>query len=495
MTANLTPEMQLLLRRRLQQKKGDGAIPRRAGARDRFPLSLAQQRLWTQYRQQPESTAYNVVKGYRFGGDGQPPVDLPLLESCFNQVVQRHESLRTVFREEGGQAMQVVLPSLHVTMHYVDARGSGIDMAQQWADREADTPFDLERGPLLRLRAVQIDERSFAVLVSLHHIIFDGWSSGVFLDDMTAFYRGAVTGAAPSLAPLPIQYGDYAAWQREQVLGEAGEAEMRFWRLQLGDAAPLTFASDRPRPLVPSGRGGSVQFAFSKELSEALVAFSRRENVTTFMLVLAAYYVLLARISGSEQLLVGTLMAGRQRKETERLIGYLVNTLVLRGDVSGQPAFRELLQRVRESALAAFAHQEFPYERLADELRPDGTPLVQAMLIVHNWKKHSHVEDGFHMSTVAATRQTSRFDLSLGLEELDTWCGSLEYATDLFDESTARGLVAQFEQILTTVILSREDGEGSPSDGAHPVLRQGILRPSTRAQDDSNPEVLLAAHS
>ncbi|HEX6087527.1 MAG TPA: condensation domain-containing protein [Thermoanaerobaculia bacterium] len=444
----LSPEMQLLLRRRLQEKKGDGSIPRRAGPRDRFPLSLGQQRLWTLYRQQPESTAYNVVKGYRFGGDGQPPVDLPLLERCFNAVVQRHESLRTVFRaEHGGDVMQVVLPSLHVPLHYVDGRSSDVDVAQQWADREAGTPFDLERGPLLRLRAVQIDGQSFAVLMSMHHIIFDGWSSGVFIDDMTAFFRGL------SLEPLPIQYGDYAAWQREQTSGDAGNAGMRFWREQLGGAKPLALPVDRPRPLVPTGGGGTVEFAFPKELSDALNALGRREGVTMFMLFLAAYYVLLGRLSGSDDVLVGTLMAGRQRKETERLIGYLINTLVLRGDLSGSPAFPELLARVRESSLAAHAHQEFPYERLADELRPDGEPLVQALLIVHNWKKHSRVEGGFHMQSVVATRHTSRFDLSLGLEETETWCGSLDYATDLFDESTARGFVARFEQILRSEVL------------------------------------------
>lgn len=444
----LSPEMQLLLRRRLQEKKGDGSIPRRAGLRDRFPLSLGQQRLWTLYRQQPESTAYNVVKGYRFGGDGQPPVDLPLLERCFNAVVQRHESLRTVFRaENGGDVMQVVLPSLHVPLYYVDGRSSDVDVAQQWADREANTPFDLERGPLLRLRAVQIDGQSFAVLMSMHHIVFDGWSSGVFIDDMTAFFRGL------SLEPLPIQYGDYAAWQREQTSGDAGHAGMRFWREQLGGAKSLALPVDRPRPLVPTGGGGTVEFAFTRELSDALNALGRREGVTMFMLFLAAYYVLLGRLSGSDDVLVGTLMAGRQRKETERLIGYLINTLVLRGDLSGNPAFSELLARVRESSLAAHAHQEFPYERLADELRPDGEPLVQALLIVHNWKKHSHVEGGFHMQSVVATRHTSRFDLSLGLEETETWCGSLDYATDLFDESTARGFVAQFEQILRSEVL------------------------------------------
>lgn len=454
-TMTLSPEMQLLLRRRLQAKKGDGSIPRRAGARDRFPLSLAQQRLWTLYRQQPEATAYNVVKGYRFGGEGQPPVDLPLLERCFNAVVQRHESLRTVFRaENGGEVMQIVLPSLHVTLHTVDGRHSGLDLAQQWADREACTPFDLERGPLLRLRAVQIDEQSFAVLMSMHHIIFDGWSSGVFIDDMTAFYQSFVTGGASSLAPLPIQYGDYATWQRQQVSGEAGQAALRFWREHLADAKPLALPVDRPRPPVATSGGGSVQFAFTQELSDALNALGRREGVTMFMLFLAAYYVLLARISGSDDVLVGTLMAGRQRKETERLIGYLVNTLVLRGDLSGNPTFRALLMRVRESSLAAHAHQEFPYERLAAELRPDGEPLVQAMLIVHNWKKYTEIEGGFHMASVVATRQTSRFDLSLGLEEKETWCGSIDYATDIFDESTVRSFVAQLEQLLASFVAN-----------------------------------------
>ncbi|HEX9986179.1 MAG TPA: condensation domain-containing protein [Thermoanaerobaculia bacterium] len=447
--------MHLLLRRKLQEKKGDGSIPRRAGARDRFPLSLAQQRLWTLYRQQPESAAYNVVKGYRFGGDGQPPVDLLLLERCFNAVVQRHESLRTVFRiGDGGEVMQVVLPSLHVTLHSVDGRASGLAAAQEWADREAATPFDLERGPLLRLRAVQIDEQSFAVIMSMHHIIFDGWSSGVFVDDMTAFYQSFTTGGASSLAPLPIQYGDYAAWQREQNSGAAGNAEMRFWREHLGDAKPLALPLDRPRPAVATGGGDSVQFAFTRELSDGLNALSRREGVTMFMLFLTAWYVLLARISGSDDVLVGTLMAGRQRKETERLIGYLVNTLVLRGDLSGNPTFRELLARVRESSLTAHAHQEFPYERLAAELRPNGEPLVQAMLIVHNWKKATEIEDGFHMQSVVASRRMSRFDLSLGLEEIDTWCGSLDYATDIFDESTAVRLVAQLEQLLASIVTN-----------------------------------------
>jgi non-ribosomal peptide synthetase component F len=474
--ATLSPEMQQLLRRKLQQKKSDAVIPRREGARDRFPLSLAQRRLWSLYRQQPESTAYNVVKGYRFGGDGQPPVDLPLLERCFNAVVQRHESLRTVFRAEGGQPMQIVLPSLHVPLQYIDGRTSVEDEAQKWADLEANTPFDLERGPLLRLRAIQIDERSFAVLMSMHHIVFDGWSSGVFLDDMTAFYR-ASAGGAPPLEPLPIQYGDYAAWQREQLSGEAGEAQLRFWRQHLGAATPLALPGDRPRPLVPTGAGGSVQFAFSRELSDALNALSRREGVTMFMLFLAAYYVLLARISGNEQVLVGTLMAGRQRKETERLIGYLVNTLVLRGDLSGNPSFRELLARVRESSLAAHAHQDFPYERLVEELRPDGvTPLVQAMLIVHNWKKATEVEDGFHMQQVVATRRTSRFDLSLGLEETTTWCGSLEYAADLFDESTVRGLIAQLEQLLASIA----------ADPEMPVIANTV--------NETASEVHLAAH-
>ncbi len=462
----LSPDMQLLLRRRLQQKNGDGSIPRRAGARDRFPLSLGQQRLWTLYRQQPQSTAYNVVKGYRFGGEGQPAVDLPLLERCFNAVVQRHESLRTVFRaDDGGQVMQHVLPSLQVPLQYIDGRNSDAQVAQRWADHDANTPFDLGAGPLLRLRAVQLDELSFAVLVSLPHIIFDGWSSGVLIDDMTAFYQAFATGGASSLAPLPIQYGDYAAWQRKQVEGDAGAAQLRFWREHLGGVQPLALPVDRPRPLLASGGGGSVQFGFSKELSDALNALSRREGVTMFMLFLAAYYVLLARISGSEDVLVGTLMAGRQRSETERLIGYLINTLVLRGDLSGNPTFRELLARVRESSLAAHAHQEFPYERLADELRPDGQPLVQAMLIVHNWKKHTEIEGGFHMQSVVATRSTSRFDLSLGLEEKETWCGSLEYATDLFDESTVRNLIAQFEGLLASFAA------------------------------DPNSEVLLAAHS
>ncbi|HEY6138559.1 MAG TPA: condensation domain-containing protein [Thermoanaerobaculia bacterium] len=456
MTA-LSPEVQQRLRLTLQMKKQDGAIPRRPGARDRFPLSFSQERLWRLYRQQPRSTAYNVVKGYILGGDGQPPLDLPLLERCFNDVVARHESLRTVFRAEEGVPMQIVLPSLHVPLQYVDGRASAADEAQRWADLEAETPFDLERGPLLRLRVVQLDELRFAVLMSMHHIVFDGWSSGVFVDDMTAFYQAHAAGTAPPLAPLPIQYTDYAAWQRERFSGAALEAELRFWREHLGDVRPLALPADRPRPPIPSDGGGTVQFTFSRELSDALNALARREGVTMFMLFLAAYDVLLSRVSGSDNVLAGTIMAGRHRRETERLIGFFVNTVVLRGDLSGDPPFRNLLGRVRESSLAAHAHQEFPFERLADELRPDGrTPLVQAMFVVHNWKKPSMIEGGFHSESICATRRTSRFDLSLGLEEKSTWCGSLEYATDLFDEATAQWMVARLERILAAVAANPE---------------------------------------
>ncbi len=455
--ATLSPEVQHRLQRKLQQKKINASIPRRSGTSDRFPLSFAQQRLWFLDRLQPGSTAYNIVEGFRLGGDGQPPLDLQLLERCFNEVVQRHESLRTVFRVENGEPLQIVLSSLHVPLHYVDARGAAVDervdAAQQWADFEASTPFDLEQGPLLRVRAVQLDELRFAVLLTVHQIICDGGSTRNLVEEMSSLDLGYEAATAPSLPELPIQYADYTLWQREQLAGDALEAQLRFWREHLGEVEPLELPADHARPLEPTGAGGVVHFGLPRELSAALVALSRREGVTMFMLFLAAYSVLLSRITGSRNVLVGTAMAGRQRQETEPLIGFFVNTVVLRGDLSGNPSFRELLVRVREASLAAHAHQEFPFERLIEELRPDrSTPLVQAMFVVQSSTKAAEARGGIAVQPLHATRHTARFDLSLGLEEKDTWCGSMEYSTDLFDEETIRRMLAQFEQLLASVV-------------------------------------------
>jgi amino acid adenylation domain-containing protein len=455
--ATLSPEVQQQLRRKLQQKKTEAAIPRRSGTGDRFPLSFAQQRLWFLDRLQPGSTAYNVVEGHRIGGEGQPPLDLQLLQRCFDAVVTRHEILRTVFRVENGEPVQVVLPALGVPLQYVDARGAAGDPAQEWADIEASTPFDLERGPLVRVRVVRLDDLRYGLLIAMHHIVCDGWSSRIFIEEMAALYEAFATGREPALPALPIQYADYAAWQRQQLSGDALDAQLRFWREHLADAEPLELPGDRPRPLEPTGGGGTVQFTFPSELSEALVALSRREGVTMFMLFLAAYYVLLSRLTGSKTVLAGTVMAGRQRQETERLIGFFVNTVVLRGDLSGDPSFRELLARVRETSLAAHAHQEFPFERIVEELRPDRTtPLLQAMFVVQSSMKTDEGNTGFALEPVHATRRTSRFDLSLGLEEKESWCGSLEYATDLFDEETARRLVAHLEQLLASAVANPE---------------------------------------
>ncbi|HEV7516669.1 MAG TPA: amino acid adenylation domain-containing protein, partial [Thermoanaerobaculia bacterium] len=332
-------------------------------------LSFAQERLWFLDQLEPDSAAYNLP--FAVGLDGR--LDRPAFAAAWSEIVRRHEALRTTFAMGAEGPVQVVAPPSPSALPEVDLTGLGEELRRQEAQRlgeeEAERPFDLTRGPLLRVALLRLGGESFLVLVNQHHIISDGWSIGVLVQELGALYGAFVLGHPSPLPELPIQYPDYAAWQRGWLAAEVLDRQLAYWRGRLAGApAPLELPADRPRPAVQSFRGGRLAVELP---AESLRSLARRHGVTSFMALVAGATSLLSRLTGEEDLAIGSPIAGRGRTETENLIGFFVNTLVIRSDLSGNPSFRELIRRVRETSLAAFAHQELPFERLAAELNPE----------------------------------------------------------------------------------------------------------------------------
>jgi len=336
-----------------------------------FPTSFAQQRLWFFDELERASSVYNIPSAFRLTG----PLNVAALEQSLNEIVRRHETLRTTFAVEDGQPMQVIAPALAVTLGVVNLRELGkIEReaeARRLAAEEAQRPFDLAHGLLVRLSLLRLDEEDHVLLLTMHHVVSDGWSMEVFFRELSVLYE-AFSARKPSPLPeLPIQYADFAVWQREWLRGEVLQAQLFYWRKQLdGAPAVINLPSDRHRPALQSYRGERQSFELSKELTHGLKALSRKEDVTLFMALLAGFQTLLHRYTGQDDIAVGSPIANRNRAEIEGLIGFFVNTLVLRTDLSGNPSFQELLRRIREVALAAYAHQDLPFEKLVEELQP-----------------------------------------------------------------------------------------------------------------------------
>ncbi|MBV9773819.1 MAG: AMP-binding protein, partial [Gemmatimonadetes bacterium] len=358
-------------------------IERAPRGRD-LPLSFAQQRLWLVDRLEPGSAAYNMPYALRLGGGLDPGA----LRGSVDALVERHETLRTVFAERGGVPMQVVHPSLRVALPTLDLadlpEAERERAAERLAQEEALRPFDLARGPLLRSTLLRLGAEEHVLLFTLHHIVSDGWSMEVLVREVSALYEGLRRGGGARLPELPVQYADYAIWQREQLGGEVLEAQLTYWRERLADAPPLLeIPTDRPRTAERSARAKSHDFTLPARVSQGLRALSRREGATLFMALLAAWQALLSKYAGQEDVVVGTPIAGRTRRETEGLIGFFVNMLALRADLEGDPTWAELVGRVREAALGAYAHQELPFERLVEELGVERsltyTPVFQAI--------------------------------------------------------------------------------------------------------------------
>ncbi|HEX8272438.1 MAG TPA: amino acid adenylation domain-containing protein [Longimicrobiaceae bacterium] len=421
-----------------------------------FPLSFAQQRLWFVDQMEPGSTAYNITGAYHLRGR----LDAAALGRALDEVRRRHESLRTVFRVRGGEPVQVVLPWRPAPLPVRDVAGAPRVEQEAEADRRvaemAETRFDLAEGPLLRAELVSFGPEEHVFTFGMHHIVSDGWSMGVFNRELRTLYEAFAAGLPSPLPEPEIQYADFAVWQREQLSGEALERQVAFWRDALRDAPVLDLPGDRPRPPVQTFAGATHELRFPRALADRLRALGERERATPFMVLMAAWQLLLARWSGQDDVVVGTPVAGRNRREIEGLIGFFVNTLAIRADLSGRPGFRELVRRVREAAFGAFAHQDLPFEKIVEELKPERDPsrppLFQVVFALQNAPGDAMRSPGLEWSGWGGEGRTAKYDLSLVLVETkDGLAGVLEYNTDLFDRATAERMGAELGIVLEAV--------------------------------------------
>jgi amino acid adenylation domain-containing protein len=444
------------------RRGGEGLPPLRPVPRTgNVPLSYAQQRLWFFEQFQPETSVYTQATAVRLSGE----LDVEALRRTLSEIVARHEVLRTTFAVVAGEAIQVIGPPADLPLPVTDLGHLPDDEreAEVLARAAAETArgFDLERGPLLRLGLLRLGAREHVLLFACHHIVSDGWSIGVFLSELSALYPAFRAGLPSPLPALPVQYADYAAWQRAWLQDEVFDRQLAYWRNQLADLPILAVPTDRPRPAVQSFRGATLTFDLPADLSEALAALSRREGVTLFMTLMAAFQALLTRHSGQRDFGVGTPTAGRTRAETEGLIGFFVNTLVIRADLSGDPTFRELLGRVRRAALGAFDHQDLPFERLVADLRlqrdPGRSPLFQVMFALQNVPAAGLDLPGLEVNRLDTEEVATAFDLSLDLRETDDGlAGRCEYSTDLFDAVTVARLLGHYQRLLASAVADPE---------------------------------------
>jgi amino acid adenylation domain-containing protein len=442
-----------------------------------LPLSFAQQRLWFLDRLLPDKTVYNIPSAWRLQGR----FDASMLQRSLDELVARHETLRTRFAVIEGEPVQVITPPYPGALLRTDL--SAMPLAEREArsrqifDTEAHRPFDLETGPVLRAQLLCMTDDEHLLLLNLHHIASDGWSMGVFCRELAVAYGAFTAGREPELPTLPIQYADYAVWQREQLQGEVFERQLAYWRAQLADLSILELPTDRPRSPMQSYRGARVAFDLPAPLIQGLKMLGRQEGATLYMTLLAAFQALLARYSGQEDIAVGAPIAGRTRNELEGLIGFFVNTLVLRTDLSGNPKFCDLLTRVRESALQAYEHQDVPFERLVEELKPerDGSrsPLFQVMFALQNTSEATLALQGVEVSPLALPGHSAKFDLTLTLTEgVAGLHGEFEYASDLFDASTIERMAGHFTTLL----------EGIVAEPQTPIGELPLLTPAERHQ-------------
>ena len=424
---------------------------------DDSPLSFAQARLWFLDQLEPNSSVYNVPSGMRLKG----LLNVGALEQSINEIVRRHEVLRTSFSMVEGEAVQIISPSLALALPIVElSHLPEVEReaeAQRVAEEEVRRPFDLGQGPLLRAKLVRLGDDDHVLLVTMHHIVSDGWSMGVFFRELSILYEAFSKGKPSTLAVLPIQYVDYAVWQRDWLKGEILDTQLSYWKRQLENIPTLQLPTDRRRPTVQSYRGAGQSLELSKALPDQVKALSRKEGTTLFMTLLAAFQTLLYRYTGQDDIAVGSPMAGRTRTEIEGLIGFFVNTLVLRGDLSGNPTFRELLARVRKVAVEAYAHQDVPFEKLVEELQPQRnlshSPLFQVMFVFQNAPATALEFQGLSMSPMINGSDTAKFDLTLSIrEESGGLRGDLQYNTDLFDRSTVERMLNHFENLLKGIV-------------------------------------------
>jgi amino acid adenylation domain-containing protein len=426
--------------------------------RDReLPLSFAQQRLWILEQLAPDT--YNEHSAIRLRGT----LNVSALEQSLNEIIRRHEILRTTFVAVDGRPAQTIAASLTLPLPLIDlrhlTRTGAEEQVVRLAVEERRRSFDLTQGPLLRVTLLRPGEDEHVVLLSLHHIVFDGWSNAILIQEAATLYE-AFSGGLPSPLPdLPVQYADFAVWQRQWLQNEILDAHLAYWKKQL-DGAPiaLQLPLDRPKPQIPTLRGASLPLRFPAALADDLRVLSRQEGVTLFMTLLTIFKILLYSYSGQDDIVVGTNVANRTRGETEKLIGFFVNLLVLRTDLSGAPSFRDLLSRVREVTLKALAHQDLPFEKLVGELKldrgSDHTPLVQAVMQLHTAPRVALELSGLTQEFLEIGIETVPFDLVLNMAETDDGLvGAWLYNTDLFEAGTIARMAGRFELLLNQLVV------------------------------------------
>ncbi|MBV9792209.1 MAG: amino acid adenylation domain-containing protein, partial [Chloroflexi bacterium] len=432
---------------------------------ENLPLSFAQQRLWFLDQLIPNSPFYNLPIAVRLTGW----LDLALLEDSFNECMRRHESLRTTFAgyPQGaapgvdGQPIQVIAPELSLPLPIVDLQALSETeqeaQVRQLSAEEARRPFDLTRGPLVRVTLLRLDPTEHVLLLTMHHIISDGWSLGVFVNELATLYGDRAADRDSALPELPVQYADFALWQRAWLSGGVLATQIDYWKQQLADLPVLDLPTDRPRPAIQSFRGAAQRFTLPAPLTQSLKTLSQREGVTLFMTLLAGFQTLLSRYSGQPDIAVGSPIANRTHAALEGLIGFFVNTLVLRTDLSGAASVHDALRRVRDVCLQAYAHQDVPFEMLVDELQPERdmsrNPLFQVMFVLQNTPLPAIELPGLSLSQIPASSATAKFDLWLSMTEGDEELfGTLEYNTDLFDDATIARLLGHFETLLQSFV-------------------------------------------
>jgi len=472
--------MALLLEEAGIEDAGPEAIrPRPPGAR--VPLTFSQKRIWFLEQLEPETRIYNDVAGLRLTGE----LDRAAMEAAVRGVVERHEALRTVFVEESGEPHQVVLDDHRVRLDFHDLshlpEEDRLAAVRRIADEVTYVPFDLVRGPLLRPALLRLGERDHALLLALHHIVFDGWSQGVFWRELVTLYNAAREGRPSPLPPVPLQYGDFAVWQQEHLAAGALERQMAHWKERLrGAPALIGLPTDRPRPAEQTYRGAAYDFALPEGVGNGLNALAQREGATLFMVLAAGLASLLSRYAGEDDVVIGSPIANRNRPELEGVVGLFANTLAVRTDLSGDPSFRELLGRVRDTVFDDFAHQDLPFEKVVEELRVERSlsynPVYQVLFVLQNAPRSHGGLGGLETRPLETDHRKSKLDLALTLVEREGGIrGGWEYSTELFDRETIVRLTDHF-LVLLAAAVKEPDRRLSDLPLVRPEERTRLLR-------------------
>lgn len=464
--------------KKLQFRRPARNIPRVAG-RHSLPLSFAQERLWFLSQLEPGSPAYNRPLALRLTG----LLDELALRRALQAIVDRHEILRSRFTSRDGRPELFVSPRWVLDLRVVEfcepTSTERESRAMQVATEEAVRPFDLAHDPVLRATLLRLGEQEHVLLLVFHHIAFDAWSARVFIDEFAHFYRALTTGTAATLPEIPIQYADFAHWQRQRIGGELLEHQLLYWRQQLSGCPPVDLLTDRPRPSVPSHHGGCTEVFLPEPLADSLKALSRRENATFFMALLAAFQVLLSRYTGSEDIAVGSILAGRNWVETEQLIGIFINALLLRTNLSGNPTFRELLGRVRETCRGAYSHQDLPFEKLVEKPRSEhalssATPF-QVMFNLENLPQEAQEIPGLRVEEFEFELPVAACDLTLEIVQRGRQLKcSFVYNANLFDRGTMERMAGHYRTLLEAIVVG-PDGRIASLPLLTPAERHQIL--------------------